>query len=111
MQNRQTIKAKIPIDYDQIVAACKKLRIIELSLLGSVLRDDFQPDSSDIDMLVVFHSEANWILFDLVDIEDDFKQILGREVDLVERVSVEQSHKHLHKNETLSSLNMIYAAS
>ena len=52
MQNRQTIKAQILIDYDQIVAACEKWKIIELSLFGSVLRDDFKPESSDIDMLV-----------------------------------------------------------
>lgn len=111
MYTLQKVNAKIPIDYDQIVAACERWKIIELSLFGSVLRDDFQPDSSDIDMLVVFHPEAHWTLFDLVDIEDDFKKILGREVDLIERGSIEQSHNHLRKNEILSSLRMIYAAS
>lgn len=102
---------KIFIDYNRIVAACQKWKIIECSLFGSALRDDFQPDKSDVDVLVVFHPEAHWTLFDLVDIEDDFKNIFGRDVDLVERGSIEQSHNLLRKQEILSSLEVIYASS
>ncbi|APB34764.1 DNA polymerase, beta-like region, partial [Gloeomargarita lithophora Alchichica-D10] len=77
MYTLQRVKAKIFIDYERIVAACQKWKIIEFALFGSVLRDNFQPDKSDIDVLVVFHLEAHWTLFDLVDIENDFKSIFG----------------------------------
>lgn len=40
-----------------------------------------------------------------------FKNIFGRDVDLVERESIEQSHNHLRKKEILGSLKVIYAAS
>ena len=111
MYTLQKIDTKHFIDYDRIVTACQKWKIIELSLFGSVLRDDFQPDRSDIDLLVVFDPEAHWTLFDLVDIEDNFKEILGRDVDLIERASIEQSHNPLRQQEILSSLKVIYAAS
>lgn len=111
MYTLQKTHTQIFIDYDRVIAACQKWKIIELALFGSVLRDDFQPDLSDVDILVVFDPEAHWTLLDLVDIEDDFKEILGRDVDLVERGSIEQSHNSVRKQEILSSLKVIYAAS
>jgi len=111
MYTLQKINTQIPIDYDQIVAFCQKFKIAELALFGSVLRDDFQPDKSDVDVLVVFHPDAHWTLFDLVDIEDDLKNILGRDVDLVERESIEQSHNYLRKKEILDSFKVVYVAS
>ncbi|WP_017302986.1 nucleotidyltransferase family protein [Spirulina subsalsa] len=111
MYTLQKTNTKIFLDYDCIVAACQKWKIIEFALFGSVLRDDFQPDRSDVDVLVVFHRDAHWTLFDLVDIEDDFKKILGRDVDLVERESIEKSDNPFRKQEILNSLKVIYAAS
>ena len=43
--------AKVPIDHDRIVEFCRRWKVAELSLFGSVLRDDFRPDS-DVDVLV-----------------------------------------------------------
>ena len=111
MYTLQSTHTKILMNYDRIVTACQKWKIIEFALFGSVLRDDFQPDRSDVDVLVVFDPEAHWTLFDLVDIQDDFKTIFGRDVDLVERGSIEQSYNLLRKQEILSSLKVIYAAS
>lgn len=111
MYTLQKVDAKVFIDYDRILAACQKWQIIEFALFGSVLRDDFQLDKSDVDVLVVFHPDAHWTLLDLVDIEDDFKNIFGRAVDLVERGSIEQSHNSLRKKEILGSLKVVYAAS
>lgn len=47
------MEPKIPINQAQIEAFCKKWKIVEFSLFGSVLRDDFGPDS-DVDVLVKF---------------------------------------------------------
>lgn len=111
MYNLQKAKTQIPIDYDRIVTYCQKWKIIEFALFGSVLRDDFQQDKSDVDVLVVFDPEAHWTLFDLVDIEDDLRNILGRKVDLIERRSIERSLNYLRKKEILESSQVIYAAS
>lgn len=111
MYTLQKINTQIPIDYDQIVAFCQKFKIAELALFGSVLRDDFQPDKSDVDVLVAFHPDAHWTLFELVDIEDNLKNILGRDVDLVERESIEQSPNYLRKKEILDSFKVVYVAS
>jgi predicted nucleotidyltransferase len=48
--------AKLPIelDYDRVAAFCRQRGIRKLSLFGSVLRDDFDPNRSDIDVLVEF---------------------------------------------------------
>ena len=63
---------------------CRRWQIVELALFGSVLRDDFGPDS-DVDVLVSFAEGAGHSLFELDDMESELKEIFGREVDLVTR--------------------------
>ncbi|MBI5901953.1 MAG: nucleotidyltransferase domain-containing protein [Deltaproteobacteria bacterium] len=58
-------KAHIDIPKEKIAEFCKKWQVREFALFGSVLRDDFRPDS-DIDVLVTFDEEARHSLFDLV---------------------------------------------
>jgi len=111
MYTLQKINTQIPIDYDQIVAFCQKFKIAELALFGSVLRDDFQPDKSDVDVLVVFHPDAHWTLFDWVDMEEEIKNIFRRDVDLVSRRGIERSRNNLRRQAILNSSQIIYAAS
>lgn len=61
---------------------CQKSPIHKLSLFGSVLRDDFRPDS-DVDMIVEFEPDASITYFDLADIQFELVSILGREVNLL----------------------------
>lgn len=84
------MSAKISIDRDKIAEFCYRWKITELSLFGSVLRDDFRPDS-DVDVLVTFAEDAQWSLFDHVTMEDDLSAMLGRKVDLASRRAVERS--------------------
>jgi predicted nucleotidyltransferase len=111
MFSLQKINIQIPIDDDEIVAYCQKWKITELALFGSVLRDDFQQDRSDVDVLVTFHPDVRWTLLDLVDMEDNLQDIFCRKVDLVERGSVEKSGNYLRKKEILESCRVIYVAS
>lgn len=69
---------------EQIQAYCKRWKISEMALFGSVLRDDFRPDS-DIDFLVTFEPNSAWNLFDHVDMYDEMENMLGRKVDIAER--------------------------
>jgi hypothetical protein len=72
----------LPIDFDpgRIAAFCRRHRICRLALYGSVLRDDFGP-GSDVDVLAEFDPGAT-IGWDIVDIERELSELLGRSVDL-----------------------------
>lgn len=88
---------------------CRRWKIVELSVFGSVLREDFRPDS-DVDLLVRFAPEARWSLFDRVRMERELGEILGREVDLVSRSAVERSLNWIRRQEILSTAQPLYAA-
>jgi NADPH:quinone reductase-like Zn-dependent oxidoreductase/predicted nucleotidyltransferase len=64
--------ARIPIDSQRIAAFCRRWKITEFALFGSVLRDDFRGDS-DVDVLVTFEEGHGWSLFDLVKMTDELE--------------------------------------
>jgi uncharacterized protein len=99
----------IDIPRDQIADFCRRWKIAELALFGSVLRDDFRPDS-DVDVLVTFAADAQWSLFDHVDMEDELKEILGRPVDLVNRRGIERSRNPFRRKAILESARVVHAA-
>jgi predicted nucleotidyltransferase len=75
-------RIQIGLSKDKIASFCKKHHIRKLSLFGSVLRDDFGPNS-DIDMLVEFEGGHAPSFFRLFDMEDELSVLLGgRKVDL-----------------------------
>ncbi|RPH96005.1 nucleotidyltransferase [candidate division KSB1 bacterium] len=103
------MEPRIPIDYDKIKAFCEKWKITEFSLFGSVLTDEFRPDS-DVDVLVTFAENAEWSLFDLVHMEDELKVIFERDVDLVLRKTVERSENYIRRRDILSTARRFYAS-
>lgn len=72
----------LPVDIPQteLEAICRRYRVRRLALFGSVLRADFRRDS-DVDILVEFEAGAR-IGWDIVTLEDELADLLGREVDL-----------------------------
>ena len=100
---------QIPIDEKEIAALCQRWRVFELSLFGSVLRDDFGPDS-DVDVLARFSRDAGVGLSAMSRLEHELEQILGREVHLVDRTAVERSRNYLWRKAIPSSLERVYAA-
>jgi|SRR5205823_4767923 predicted nucleotidyltransferase len=92
----------IAIDYDKekLRDFCRKWKVTEFSLFGSVVRDDFTPDS-DVDVLVTFEEGARRTLFDMVHMEDELVEIFGREVDLLTRRSVERSLNPIRRDSIL----------
>lgn len=99
----------MPLDMEAITAFCRKWRITEFALFGSVLRDDFRPES-DIDVLVTFAPDAHWSLLDHVAMQDELAALFGRHVDLISRRGIERSKNYLRRNAILSSAEVIYAA-
>jgi hypothetical protein len=98
---------RIPIDDERIAAFCRKWAIRKLALFGSVLRDDFGPDS-DVDVLARFAPDAPWGLFDLGQMEAELGEIFGRIVDLIEWDSVERSENYIRRREVLGSAEPVY---
>ncbi len=88
---------------------CRRWQIAELALFGSVLREDFRPDS-DIDVLVTFTPQTRWTLLDFVKMQNELTDILGRDVDLVMRDAVEASCNAHRRQRILDSAQVIYVA-
>lgn len=101
-------QVRVPIPTDAIEAFCEKWRVMEFALFGSILRDDFRPDS-DVDVLVTFHPSARPTLLSLVRMQDELQQYFGRRVDLLERGGMEQSATPRMREAVLTSLKVIYA--
>ena len=73
-------RPRFDIPTDRIAEFCRTHRIRRLALFGSVLRDDFRPDS-DIDVLVEFEPGAT-PGFAFFGLQRELSEILGREIDL-----------------------------
>ena len=95
----------ISINKQAVAVFCKKWKIVEMSLFGSVLRDDFNPDS-DIDVLVTFNPEAKWSLWDFPQMQDELKAIFGREVDIVEKDALRNPFR---RHSILTTRQVVYA--
>lgn len=99
----------LQIPKDKLAEFCQRWRITEFALFGSVVGDRFGPES-DIDIIVTFAPDANWTLFDHVEMQDELKSILKREVDLVSRRGIEQSRNPIRRKAILESAEVIYVA-
>jgi len=73
--------AHISLDKDKIAEFCRKHHIRRLALFGSVLRDDFGPES-DVDVLVEFETGARVGMIGLAGMEIELSEVVGRKVDL-----------------------------
>lgn len=103
------IHPPVAVTYEQIAAFCPKWQISEFELFGSVLREDFGPDS-DVDVLVTFSPSARWSLIHLGRMEEELAATFGRDVDLATRRSVERSENHARRNRILLSARRVYVA-
>jgi predicted nucleotidyltransferase len=101
----------IAIDYDQeqLRDFCRRWKITEFSLFGSVVRDDFRPQS-DVDVLVTLAPDAPWKLSMWLEMQRELETLFHRRVDLIERDAVEHSENRFRKRAILSSAVMLDVA-
>jgi uncharacterized protein len=100
------IYPQIEVPMDKIKDFCRKWKIKEFSLSGSVLREDFRPDS-DIDVLVSFEETVSWSLYDVVEMKDELKAVFGRDVDIVEKGAVRNPFR---RRSIMTNREILYAA-
>ena len=101
------MKARIDIPPKRVAEFCQRNQIVRLALFGSVLRDDFAPES-DVDVLVEFAPEARVGYFALEKMEADLGSILGRRADMHTFAGVESSPNWLLRDEILGSAKAVY---
>ena len=78
-----------------------------MALFGSVLREDFQPDS-DIDFLIAFDPNVPQGLLTLAKIKHQLEFILYRPVDIVIKDSIKTSENWIIRREILTNHQIIY---
>ena len=100
------MSTRIDIPKDEIAAFCQRNHIRRMALFGSVLRDDFTPES-DVDVLVEFEPSQTPGL-EFMTMQDELSEILGRQVDLHTFEGVESSRNWLLREEILSSVEVQY---
>jgi hypothetical protein len=103
------MRTQVPIDRERLVVFCSKWKVTELALFGSVLREDFGPES-DVDVLVTFTPTAEWSLFDETRMEEELAALFGCRVDLVSRRAIEHSENWIRREAILTSAETVYVA-
>lgn len=99
----------VAISKDKIAEFCRRWEIIEFALFGSILRDDFRPDS-DIDVLATFAADARWRLDDLLAMREELESMFGHRLDLVDKRLVEKHPNYIRRKHILSHAKTVYVA-
>ena len=99
-------RPQIDIPRDKIEDFCRRWKIKEFAFFGSVLREDFRPDS-DIDVLVTFEPDGGITFDNRVEMRDELADIFGRQVDLVEKDAIRNPFR---RHDILTTKEVVYAA-
>lgn len=99
-------KLQIHPQQDKITSFCKRWKIKEFSLFGSILRDDFGP-KSDVDVLISFDPKAEDTFDHRLQMVEELKEMFGRPVDLVVKDNLRNPFR---RYEILSTREVIYEA-
>ena len=102
------VPARIPIPEDKIENFCRKWGIKTFELFGSVLREDFDSEHSDVDVIVTLSPARRYTLFDIVHMEEELARVFGRNVHLTERSTVEKSENYIRRESILSEAQLVY---
>jgi predicted nucleotidyltransferase len=98
------IREGLEIDGERLAEICRRYHVAELSLFGSVLGDEFGPDS-DVDLLYVLDPDAE-LGWAIVDLHRELEDLFGRKVDLV---SKRWLHRFL-RDQVLASAQPLHVA-
>jgi hypothetical protein len=103
--NRKVIETK----KDKIKEWRHKWHISELWIFGSILREDFKPDS-DIDFMISLENDAKFSYREFISMCNEMEKILDHPVDIVERRLIEQSPNYILRRHILGTLEKLNVA-
>ena len=101
---------RIPLPMEKIASFCRRWNIARLEVFGSVLRDDFRPDS-DLDLVGTYAPQARWSLLDRVSMKLELEALVGRQVDLLNHRALEKAKRPLRAAAILAEAQPLYAES
>ena len=101
-----TLLPPLPVTAEQIAAFCRKHHIRWLAVFGSVLRDDFGPDS-DVDVMLKFRRGRGFTFENTPDIQEDLERMFGRSVDVIEKGRIRNPFR---RHSIMNSYRVVYAA-
>ena len=96
----------VAVDSERIQEFCRRWKVRELSLFGSVIRPDFR-DESDVDVLVDLYPGHGLTLYDWQDMIGELDEIFGRRVDLVAKSGLRNP---LRRRAILQTAETVYDA-
>lgn len=91
----------IEIPKEQLRDFCRRWKITEFALFGSVTRPEVFGSDSDVDVLARFGADSGWSVFDHLEMEEELRRIFGRDVDLVSRRAVDENPNRFVRGEIL----------
>lgn len=97
---------KTPLDRESLAAFCRRWAVSELSLFGSIVRDELRAES-DVDILVAFEPDARPNLLDLAAMSEELGAIFGRPIDLLTRKGIERSSNWIRRDEILRTAERV----
>ncbi len=98
------VNDRLKVSLDAIAQFCQRWNIIEFALFGSVLRDDFRPDS-DVDVLVTYERSHRLTLSHLLGMQEEIEDLFQRSVDLVEKKQLKNPYR---RSNILKTYRVIY---
>jgi hypothetical protein len=104
----ETITPHISIPIEAIQQFCQRWKVVECALFGSVLRDDFRPNS-DIDVLLTYRPQSRLTLNDLIMMGDELEDLFEHPVDLLDRETLANSPNALRRRIIFETAQVIYA--
>ena len=96
----------LPLPVEAIQQFCRRWKISELAVFGSVLRPDFGRDS-DLDVLVTFTDGAEWGLLAHVQMQEELTTLLQRPVDLISKRALERSANWVCRDAILNTAQVV----
>jgi predicted nucleotidyltransferase len=100
------IATRLTVDREELAELCRHNGVVKLSVFGSALRDDFDPERSDLDLLVEFGPRVSRSLFKLVQLQNALTELFGRQVDLTTPGSISK----YFRDDVLSTAQVVYVA-
>ena len=87
---------------------CRLYGVRKLELFGSILRQDFDPEHSDVDLLVKFERRVADSFANFLDLKEALEQLLGRPVDLVELRAIRNRRLRHHIEQSQSAVAVLW---
>ena len=106
----ETVQDRLKLSRDELVAYCRRWKIVEMSLIDSVLDDGVEAEPH-IEFLIRFQPSVMRRYADAVAMERELAELVGRDVDLVDyRSVVDWSDNYIRRRTILESAQTVYAA-